>query len=87
MSIKYLNTLISSALIREDDIKDIIGVDHFNLDDILRCVCISGKIHVKFRNLNGTIPIHFFTDKAQNRIRGWIRMQNSPLGKTLRGKK
>lgn len=40
-------------------------------------------IFVKFRGINGTIPIRFFDPKAQNKIYKWVKIHNSPLYEVL----
>ena len=63
----------------------LITEEMFDDMDIIDLSVNDGKTFVKFRGLNGTIPITFFSEPAQHKIRIWLKKRNTPLGKVLHG--
>jgi hypothetical protein len=60
----------------------------FSLEDIEDCKPDKYVgFAIKFRGLNGIVPLHFFTSCGKDKIDLWMSKNNSDLGRTLRGER
>jgi hypothetical protein len=89
MDLSRLTDHIVCTLLKNDGSEDILNPitpDMFEHTDIKEVIQDANMFFVAFRGINGIIPMRFFNPDSQVKITNWLKIQDSPLWRSLNDK-